>query len=106
MRRARDMQENLGDGLQELIDSAEALLEELRDAKDPAVETLRAKLRRTVKSASSRLQALRPDVGELTSQTLQHTMSFVRRDPWRALALGALAVVALGILAHVSGDED
>jgi len=106
MRRARDIQDNLGDGLQELIDSAEALLEELRDAKDPAVETLRAKLRRTVKSASSRLQSFRPDMSELTSQTVQSTMSFVRRDPWRAIALGALAVVALGILAHASGDED
>jgi ElaB/YqjD/DUF883 family membrane-anchored ribosome-binding protein len=106
MRRAKDLQDDLGDGLQELINSAEALLEELRDAKDPAIETLRAKLRRTVKGATGRLQALKPDVSELTSQTLQHTMSFVKRDPWRALALGALAVVALGIIAHASGDED
>ena len=106
MRRASEIRDDLGDGLQELIDSAEALLEELRDARDPAVETLRAKLRRTVKGASSRLQALRPDVSQLTSQTLEQTMSFVRRDPWRAIAIGALAVVALGILAHATADDD
>jgi ElaB/YqjD/DUF883 family membrane-anchored ribosome-binding protein len=104
--RAREIRDDLGEGLQELINSAEALLEELRDAKDPAVETLRSRLKRTVKGASSRLQDFRPDMRELTSQTVENTMSFVRRDPWRAIAIGALAVVALGVLAHLSGDDD
>jgi hypothetical protein len=30
----------------------------------------------------------------------------VRRDPWRAVALGALLIVALGVLAQAGDDED
>ena len=105
-RRARTIGSDIGAGLEELIESAEALLEELNDQQGPAVESLRARASATLKSASRHLSALRPNVEELASRTLQQTMGFVRRDPWRAVALGALAIVALGILAHASGDED
>lgn len=106
MRRAQTIRDDLGEGLQELIDSAEALLEEIKDQKDPAVANVRARLRSTLKSASGRLAALRPDVEEMTSRTIQHTADFVRRDPWRAVALGALAIVALAIIGYAQSDDD
>lgn len=105
-RRARAIGEDIGEGLEELIDSAQALLEELQDQQGPVVENLRERASATLKSASRHLSRLRPGAEELASRTLRTTLGFVRRDPWRAIALGALAVVALGILAHSAGSED
>jgi ElaB/YqjD/DUF883 family membrane-anchored ribosome-binding protein len=104
-RQAREFGEDIGQGLEELIDSAQALLEELQDQQGPAVESLRARAAATLKSASRHLSRLRPGAEELASRTFRSTLGFIRRDPWRAIALGALAVVAIGILAH-SGDSD
>ncbi len=93
------------EGLQDLIDSAEELLESLRDQQGEVVEGLRARASATMRSARRRLEALRPDVGELATRSLQSTVSFVRKDPWRALALGAVILLAIGVLAN-RGDAD
>ena len=97
---------DIGNTLEDLIESAEALLEELQDQQGAAAETLRAKAWSTIKSARGRLADMRPQVGDLAAKTLRGTWTFVRRDPWRAVALGALLIVALGVLAQAGDDED
>jgi ElaB/YqjD/DUF883 family membrane-anchored ribosome-binding protein len=97
---------DIGNTLEDLIESAEALLEELQDQQGAAAETLRARAWATIKSARQRLSDLRPEVGDLAAKSLRGTLKFVRRDPWRAVALGALLIVALGVLARAGGDED
>jgi ElaB/YqjD/DUF883 family membrane-anchored ribosome-binding protein len=93
------------EGLQDLIDSASELLEGLKDQQGAAVENLRARASDTIRSARRRLAAFRPDVQELATRTLQTTAKFVRRDPWRAVAIGALVVAALAIFTR-QGDDD
>jgi ElaB/YqjD/DUF883 family membrane-anchored ribosome-binding protein len=104
--RAEAFGSDIGDTLEDLIESAEALLEELQDQQGAAAETLRARAWATIKSARSRLADMRPQVGDLATKTLRGTLKFVRRDPWRAVALGALLVLALGVLANAGDDED
>ncbi len=104
--RAEAFGSDIGDTLEDLIESAEALLEELQDQQGAAAETLRARAWATIKSARRRLTDLRPQVGDLAAKTFRGTLTFVRRDPWRAVALGALLILALGVLAHGGGDED
>jgi ElaB/YqjD/DUF883 family membrane-anchored ribosome-binding protein len=93
-------------GLEELIAGAEALIEELQDQKGDAVDNLRSRASATIRNARRRLLDLRPDVQALAARTARTTAAFVRRDPWRAVALGALAVLALGILVSSGGDDD
>ena len=92
-------------GLEELIAGAEALIDELRDQQGAAVDNLRSRAAATVRSARRRLAEMRPDVQELATRTARTTVAFVRSDPWRAVALGALAVLALGIF-FSGGDDD
>jgi len=103
--RARAVSDDIGQGLEDLIESAEALLGELKGQQGVVVENLRDRALSTINTARRRLADLQPEVQELATKTLKNTVTFVRSDPWRAVALGALLVVALGVLAY-SGDDD
>ncbi len=87
-------------GLQTLIDSSEDLLESLKDQQGAAADRLREKVSATMKVAQRRLSDL--DVSGATSEALDNTVGFLRRDPWRAVAIGALAVLALSLLVRTS----
>jgi len=100
--RAAAWGDEIQDNLEDLIESVEALLEDLKDQKGAAAEKLRTRAWATVKSARRRLAEVSPEVGEIAARTLRGTATFVRRDPWRAVAIGALAVVALGVLANAA----
>jgi ElaB/YqjD/DUF883 family membrane-anchored ribosome-binding protein len=97
--RAAALGEDIQDNLEDLIESVEALLDDLKDQKGMAAEKLRTRAWATVKSARRRLADVTPEMGELAAKTVRGTATFVRKDPWRALAIGALAVVAVGVLA-------
>ena len=103
--RAAALGEEIQDNLEDLIESVEALLEDLKDQRGAAADTLRKRAWATVKSARRRLADVRPEVGDLAARTLRGTAKFVRRDPWRAIAIGALIVVAASVLANVAGGE-
>ncbi|MFZ0501750.1 MAG: DUF883 family protein [Steroidobacteraceae bacterium] len=83
-------------GLQTVIDSAEELLESLRDQHGAAVDQLRAKLSATIKSTRERLGEA--EVPELAAVVLGSTLRFLRRDLWRSVALIALAALAVSSL--------
>ena len=83
-------------GLQHVIDSAEELLESLRDQQGAAVDQLRAKVSATVKDARDRLEEL--DIPELAADAVDRTVGFVRSDPWRSVAIGALAALAVTVV--------
>jgi ElaB/YqjD/DUF883 family membrane-anchored ribosome-binding protein len=84
--------DNAASGLQEFIDSAEDLLEGLQDQQGVAVERLRAKVSATISSARERLADT--DVSEMASEAYDNTVGFIRQDRWRAVAVGALAILA------------
>lgn len=106
-KQAQAASDEIRGGLEELIESAESLLLELEDQKTAVADSLRKRAAATIKSARRRLAQLQPDVQELAAKTYRGTVTFVRKDPWRAIALGALVVLAIGIFASVgNGDDD
>ena len=90
-------------GLQDLIDSAEDLLESMKEQQGAAAEKLREKIAATVEDARARLSQL--DVPEIASDAVDSTVGFLRSDPWRTVAIGALAVLAVSLLVR-SGSND
>jgi ElaB/YqjD/DUF883 family membrane-anchored ribosome-binding protein len=89
----------------ELLDSANELLDSIRDESGPAAERLRSKLGDTIDAASEHLESLRDDASDVGQQALESTLRFVRRDPWRAIALGALIAVGVMIAANLASDD-
>jgi ElaB/YqjD/DUF883 family membrane-anchored ribosome-binding protein len=104
--RAQAASDEIREGLEELIGSAESLLLELQDQKTAVADSLRKRAAATIKSARRRLAQLQPDVQELATKTYRGTVTFVRQDPWRAVALGALFALAIGLLVRAGAGED
>jgi ElaB/YqjD/DUF883 family membrane-anchored ribosome-binding protein len=104
--RAAAVGEDIQDNLEDLIESVEALLTDLKDQQGAAAEKLRTRAWATVKSARQRLADFRPEVGDLAAKTMRGTVKFVRHDPWRALAIGALVIVAAGVLASMARSNE
>jgi ElaB/YqjD/DUF883 family membrane-anchored ribosome-binding protein len=89
-------------GLQDVIDTAEELLESLRDQQGAAVELLRAKVSASIANARERIGEL--DVPVLASDAMDSTVAFLRSDPWRSVAIGALAALAISLLISHGSD--
>jgi ElaB/YqjD/DUF883 family membrane-anchored ribosome-binding protein len=105
-KRAKSARSHAAAGLQDLIDTADELLEDLQDQQGAAVEALRAKVGQTVGTARRKLEGLAPEIKEAASETIDSAVGFVRRDPWRAVALGALTLLAFSLLTRLGGDGD
>ena len=103
-RRARQANRAAASGFQQLIDAAEEMLEDLKGQSGAAVEAMRERVSATAQSARERLTELGPQISDAASDALESSATFVRNDPWRAVALGALAYIALTFL--FSGRED
>jgi ElaB/YqjD/DUF883 family membrane-anchored ribosome-binding protein len=105
-KRAKQSKKKVSDaasGLQDLIDSAEGLLDSVKDQQGVAAERMREKISETVENARTRLSEL--DVPEIASDAIDSTVGFLRSDPWRTVAIGALAVLAVSLLVR-SGSND
>lgn len=89
--------------LQDVIDSAEDMLDNVKDQQGDAIDRLRKKLGDSVSSARERLASL--DVSESVSDAYDSTVGFVRDDPWRAVAIGAVAVFAAYVLIRATTDD-
>lgn len=89
----------------ELLDSANDLLDSIKEERGPAAERLRSKLGDTIDAATEHLDSFRNEASDVSQQALESTIRFVRRDPWRAVALGALIAVGVMVLASLSSDD-
>jgi len=89
--------------LQELIASGQDLLDNMEDQKGAAAERLREKISDTIDQARDRLR----DVGvpEMASEAYDETVGFIRDNPWRMVAIGALAVLAGSVLVRLIADD-
>jgi len=104
-RRVRRAGSASASALHDLIETAEELLESLQDQPGAAVQALREKISATLEMGRRRLAALEPDIREAAADALESTVGFVRRDPWRAVAIGALAALAFSVVMRV-GEAD
>ena len=105
-RRAMQAKKSISDAatsLQDVIDSAEDMLENVRDQQGDAIDRLRAKLSESVTNARTRLASL--DVAESASDAYDSTLGFIRDDPWRAVAIGAIALLAASVLIRATSDD-
>ena len=90
-------------GLQSMIDSAEELLESVKDQQGAVAASLREKLSDTIDKARDRLGAF--DAQEAASEAIDTTVGFVRNDPWRSMAIGTLALLAVTLLLRLSSND-
>ena|ERR1700761_3073742 len=89
--------------LQEVIDSAEDVLDDVKDQSGDAVDRLRKKLTAAISNAQSKLEDL--DVTGSVSEAYDNTLGYVRADPWRAVAIGAVAALAITLVMRVVSDD-
>jgi ElaB/YqjD/DUF883 family membrane-anchored ribosome-binding protein len=82
--------------LQDVIDSAEELLESLKDQPGAAVQRAREKISTTLKMPRDRLEDLKGT--EVASDAFDSTVRFLKSDPWRTVAIGALAVLVISLV--------
>ena len=90
-------------GLQDVIESAEELLENLHDQQGAATDRLRERISATLSSARERLANI--NVAATASDVYDSAVGYVRQDPWRAVALGTFATLAVVLLIR-SVSED
>ncbi len=90
-------------GLQSVIDSAEEALESLKDQQGAAAERIRERISATLDKARQRLDDL--DVPELASDAFEGTVGFLKDNPWRTVAIGALAVLAASLVVRGLSDR-
>ncbi len=101
----RGASDALASELDDLIESASELLENLKDQRGEAVDNLRTRASRSIDNARRRLAAVKPQAQEAAAEAVRVAAGFVRRNPWRAVAIGALLFAAVGMFLH-AGDDD
>jgi ElaB/YqjD/DUF883 family membrane-anchored ribosome-binding protein len=89
--------------LRDVIDSAEDILENVSDQKGRAAEQLRDNLSEAVANARQRLRNL--DLPETVSKAYDDGVDYVQRNPWRALAIGGIAVLAAALLFRAASED-
>jgi ElaB/YqjD/DUF883 family membrane-anchored ribosome-binding protein len=102
-KRAKKAVADSDSGLQSMIDSAEELLESVKDQQGAVAAQLREKLSDTIHKGRDRLDAF--DAQEAASEAIDTTVGFVRNDPWRSVAIGTFAVLAVTLLLRLSSDD-
>ena len=102
-KRAKRAVADSASGLQSMIDSAAELLESVKDQQGAVAAQLREKLSDTIDKARDRLDAF--DAQEAASEAVDTTVGFVRNDPWRAVAIGALALLTVTLVLRLSSDD-
>jgi len=90
-------------GLQSVIDSAEEVLESFKDQQGAAAERIRERISATLDKARQRLDDL--DVPELASDAVEGAVGFVKDNPWRTVAIGALAILTASFVVRGLSDH-
>ena len=94
----RKTSDALASELDQLIQSASELLESLDEERGEAIDGLRSRAARNIGNARHRLAALKPQVLDGAAQAARATAGFARRNPWSAVAVGALIVGSVALL--------
>ena len=104
--RTRKASEALVTDLEELVQSASDMLDNLSDQRGEAVEKLRTRATRNIESARRRLADLKPQVQQRATDAARAATGFARRNPWSAAAIGALVIASVGALVYASLSDD
>lgn len=103
---ARRTSEALATELEDLIQSASDLLDNLNEQRGDAMEGLRTRAARNLESARSRLADLKPQVQRTAVDAARAASGFARRNPWSTAAIGTVVVASLGFLLYSMLSDD
>lgn len=88
--------------VQNLIADVEDLIDRVGEAADPEVRRLRSKVAGAVSSAKRSLSAGAEQVQQQARDAFEASDRYVRKQPWEAIGIAALAGVAVGFLFSAS----
>ena len=90
--------EKLAADLRLVISDAEALLRATVGEAGETAQAARAKVEETLASAKLRLGPLGEEAAEQARAAVRAADDYVRKNPWEAVGIAALAGIALGLL--------
>ena len=91
--------DTLFDDLISVVKDAEELLKATAGLAGEKVAAARERAEASVRSARERLSTVREDVVEHTREAAERADDYVRRNPWQAIGVAALAGLVIGLLA-------
>jgi ElaB/YqjD/DUF883 family membrane-anchored ribosome-binding protein len=86
----------LADELRNVVSQAEELLRAMGDDGDAAMAALRERVHASIDTARLRLEDLEHEAGRMTQQATAAAETYVRENPWTAVAIGAGLGLLLG----------
>lgn len=96
---AQASSDTLFDDLMTVVKDAEELLKATAGLAGEKVSAARERAEASVRSARERLSTVREDVVETTREAAERTDDYVRKNPWQAIGVAALAGLVIGLLA-------
>jgi ElaB/YqjD/DUF883 family membrane-anchored ribosome-binding protein len=88
----------LAEELRNVVNQAEALLQAIGQDRDEALETLRERVHESIDTARARLAGLEEQATRATQRAAVAAESWVRENPWTAVAIGASLGLLIGAL--------
>jgi ElaB/YqjD/DUF883 family membrane-anchored ribosome-binding protein len=76
--------------LNRIVEQAEALLRSLGSETSDAAEAVRERVTQTLQQAQARLATTASEAEEVAVKLADRADDYVRRNPWQAVAIGAL----------------
>ena len=88
----------LGEELRSIVDHAEALLEAISDEGDPKLSSLRERVAESIESARAHVEEMQSDAERASEGAAAVVARWIEENPWTAVAIGAGAGLAIGLL--------
>jgi ElaB/YqjD/DUF883 family membrane-anchored ribosome-binding protein len=88
----------LGEELRNIVDHAQALLEAISDEGDPGLSSLRERVAASIDTARVHLDEMQDDAQRTSEKAAAALERWVEENPWMAVAVGAAAGLAVGLL--------
>jgi len=97
-----ESRDRLLDDIKMVMREAEELLRSTSPQAGEGYHAARERFESTLSSARESLSELEEQVSATAREKLESTDRYVRENPWQAVAVGALAGVALGVILGIS----
>jgi ElaB/YqjD/DUF883 family membrane-anchored ribosome-binding protein len=91
--------DTLFDDLMTVVKDAEELLKATAGLAGEKVSAARERAEASVRGARERLSNVREDVVDTTREAAERADDYVRKNPWQAIGVAALAGLVIGLLA-------
>jgi len=95
----------LANELRNVVNQAEALLDAIGQDKDEALDALRGRVYESLDTAKARLADIEDQASRATRRAAVAAESWVRENPWTAVAIGASIGLVIGALISSRGAD-